>query len=102
MCIRDSYSQRPAALRRWHPGFGVGLRGSAATYLELKGYVDEAGVVTVSQEHVESQRPLLSSLRRLLTATAGRPPQLGCLGMHEWAMVYRLDQSDAVSYTHLR
>jgi hypothetical protein len=26
----------------------------------------------------------------LLRATAARPPQLGCFGLHEWAMVYRL------------
>jgi hypothetical protein len=86
------YSQRPAALRRWHPGFGVGLRGQRGL-AGLKGYVDRAGVVTVSRDYVESQRPLVSAVHRLLVATAGRPPQLGCLGIHEWAMVYRLDPS---------
>ena len=25
----------------------------------------------------------------LLSATASRPAQLGCFGLHEWAMVYR-------------
>jgi hypothetical protein len=29
-------------------------------------------------------------VRDLLAATAARPPQLGCFGLHEWAMVYRL------------
>ena len=33
---------------------------------------------------------MLTSLRTLLSATAARPAQLGCFGMHEWAMVYRL------------
>ena len=28
----------------------------------------------------------------LLTATASRPAQLGCFGLHEWAMVYRLPE----------
>jgi hypothetical protein len=37
---------------------------------------------------------LLETLHRLLSATAGRPAQLGCFGMHEWAMVYRLEQDD--------
>lgn len=99
------YAQRPAALRRWHPGFGVRLAGeSARDYAGLKGYgvpaptvptgpnTEEAVGVTV--EHVRSQRLLLETLRRLLTATASRPAQLGCFGMHEWAMVYRLDQDD--------
>ncbi len=88
------YSQRPAALRRWHPGFGIALAGDTSSYLELKGYVDTAAGVTVSREHVAAQRTLLSTLHRLLTATAGRAAQLGCLGLHEWAMVYRLDQTD--------
>ena len=45
-------------------------------------------VVTVSAS-TPVQRPLLEGMHRLLVATAGRPPQLGCFGMHEWAMVYR-------------
>ena len=93
------YSQRPGALRRWHPGFGVELCGAdAETYRSLKGYVGHAGAAWVDPEHVAAQRPLVASLHRLLTATAGRAAQLGCLGLHEWAMVYRLDQ-DAVRHT---
>jgi hypothetical protein len=87
------YSQRPAALRRWHPGFGVVL-ADAEEYVDLKGYVEAAGGVTVSREHVRSQERLLRGLHDLLAATASRPPQLGCFGMHEWAMVYRLASSD--------
>ena len=90
------YSQRPAALRRWHPGFGVGLRGeeAVAEYAGLKGYGVDGDVVAVTRDHVVAQRPLLTALRTLLAATAGRPPQLGCLGLHEWAMVYRQPQDD--------
>ena len=91
------YSQRPAALRRWHPGFGTVLE-DAEEYVGLKGYVElptgSTTGVTVSREHVAAQTPLLRALHTLLTATASRPPQLGCFGMHEWAMVYRLDPSD--------
>ena len=87
------YSQRPATLRRWHPGFGIAIAGDAS-YLGLKGYIGVDDGVTVSEEYVESQWPLISSLHTLLTATANRPAQLGCFGLHEWAMVYRLDQSE--------
>jgi hypothetical protein len=87
------YAQRPAALRRWHPGYGVGLT-EATEYAGLKGYVERDGVVTVSGEYVLSQQPLVASLRCLLAATAARPAQLRCFGMHEWAMVYRLGQDD--------
>ena len=84
------YSQRPAQLRRWHPGYGVRLTGDVSSYSGLKGYDDG----TVTTAFVESQRPLLESLHGLLSATAGRPANFGCFGMHEWAMVYRLAEDE--------
>jgi hypothetical protein len=97
------YSQRPAALRRWHPGFGVVLK-DAAEYAGVKGYVVPANRhahaspegaewsgLSVSVDHLRSQVPLLGSIRRLLAATAARPATLGCFGLHEWAMVHRTD-----------
>jgi hypothetical protein len=86
------YSQRPARLRRWHPGFGVGLE-NGEEYAGLKGYVAVYPVTTVAAEYVASQRPLLESLHRLLTATANRPANFGCFGLHEWAMVHRQDET---------
>lgn len=85
------YSHRPAQLRRWHPGYGVTLE-AAPEYAGLKGYA--ADPVTVTPVHVASQRPLIESLHRLLTATAGRTPHFGCFGLHEWAMVYRLAEDE--------
>lgn len=82
------YSHRPAQLRRWHPGYGVRLTDAPA-YDALKGYAD--GAVTAT--YVVSQRPLLVALARLLRATASRPANFGCFGMHEWAMVYRADET---------
>jgi hypothetical protein len=92
------YAYRPAALRRWHPGFGVVLE-EGVEYAGLKGYVvstssTSGGGATVAREHVLAQERLLRGLHNLLTATAARPAQLGCFGMHEWAMVYRLEPSD--------
>ncbi len=88
------YSQRPAQLLRWHPGFGVGL-AEAAAYDGLKGYEVSTGstAVGVTGAYVASQRPLLEATRRLLTATAARPVHTGCFGLHEWAMVYRSDET---------
>ncbi|MGO4258358.1 3-methyladenine DNA glycosylase [Marmoricola sp. RAF53] len=94
------YSQRPAALRRWHPGYGVTLE-DAPEYAVAKGYapplVEEGrqgpsrNPVTVSASYLATQRALIESIRTLLVATAGRPPSLGCFGLHEWAMAYRSD-----------
>ena len=86
------YSQRPAQLRRWHPGYGVGLE-NGAEYAALKGYRVSTSSTAVADEYVVSQRPLLESLRRLLTATTSRPAHFGCFGMHEWAMVHGADET---------
>ncbi|WP_306439309.1 3-methyladenine DNA glycosylase [Nocardioides antri] len=68
------YSFRPSQLRRWTPGFGQ----------------DPA----VTAEYVAERAPLIRSLHRLLTATAGRTGHFGCFGLHEWAMVYRLTEDE--------
>ena len=86
------YSQRPAQLRRWHPGFGTALEGPPADlYVGLKGYARrEDGAVALTQEYADSRRPLVRQVHTLLAATASRAPSYGCFGLHEWAMVYRL------------
>ena len=99
----DYYSQSPAALRRWHPGWGVVLL-DAPEYADVRGYVaivpdevvDETGArpgfrpgLSVDQSVLEGRLPLLRQLRGLLAATARRTPTLGCFGLHEWAMVHR-------------
>ena len=88
------YAQRPTQLLRWHPGAGTALEDAGA-YATLKGYATRPdGTTAVTEDHVASQRVLLETLHRLLRATATRTPNLGCFGMHEWAMVYRLPGSD--------
>jgi hypothetical protein len=82
------YSQRPSQLRRWHPGYGVAL-ADAPEYAGLKGYRDG----TVTDEYVAARGRLVDSVRGVLQATARRPAQLGCLGLHEWAMVHRAPES---------
>jgi hypothetical protein len=68
------YSFRPAQLRRWSPGYGSRLAG---------------GPAPVSDEDVRARRDLVAGIHALLVATAERPANFGCFGMHEWAMVYR-------------
>jgi hypothetical protein len=85
------YSQRPSALRRWHPGYGVTLL-DAPEYADLKGYTGHCSdhrETAVTLDHLASRRTLIESIRHLLVATASRPATLGCFGLHEWAMVYR-------------
>ncbi len=84
------YSLRPRQLRRWHPGYGVALAGTAAQrFLERTGYAADGSAVTVSREHLLARIETVSFISRLLRATANRPARLNCFGLHEWAMVYR-------------
>ena len=86
------YPFRPALLRRWHPGPGVRLEG-AATFPRAgwKHYRVVGDDVELDVAAFLGQRAgTLEFVRELLTATASRPAQLGCFGLHEWAMVYRL------------
>lgn len=83
------YSHRPARLSRWHPGFGVTL-ADAEEFLRFPGYVRVTDGVTIG-EIGENRVRTAKFVRSLLTATSARQPRLGCFGLHEWAMLYRVD-----------
>ncbi len=83
------YSLRPAQLRRWYPGIGVGLAG-AAERSDWRFHRTTDSVTTVDRDAMLTDRAdQIHFMARLLAATADRSPQFGCLGLHEWAMVYR-------------
>ncbi|SES19680.1 3-methyladenine DNA glycosylase [Actinokineospora terrae] len=83
------YSHRPAHLERWHPGPGVVLEGaSAEEYLRWSAYRSTPDGVTLGPLS-PGRVATASFILDLLSATASRPPRLGCFGLHEWAMVYR-------------
>lgn len=90
------YGHKPAQLRRWHPGFGVALAG-AREYDGARGYhrvaLHETGVVAYSADtaFIQRRRDTIEFIVKLLRATASRPAQLSCFGLHEWAMVYKTD-----------
>ena len=78
-------------LRRWHPGAGVALEAAAGT--ERAGWrhhrtVGDA-VELDTAAYLADRGRTVDFVRRLVSATAARPAQLGCFGLHEWAMVYR-------------
>jgi hypothetical protein len=85
------YSLRPAQLRRWHPGAGVTLAGDAP-HAGWRGYVRTDRGVTIDAGFIGQRAEALGWVRDLLAATATRPAFTGCLGLHEWAMVYRADE----------
>jgi hypothetical protein len=93
------YSHRPAQLRRWHPGAGVALLGEGARerlawrfHVEVDAGAAGTAVTVDVDAFLAARGGAVDFVRALLSATASRPAQLGCFGMHEWAMVYRLPE----------
>lgn len=90
------YPFRPAQLRRWHPGAGVRLVDAAGAeratwrFYRVADHEVELDVAA----YVQARGETLSFVRTLMQATASRPAQLGCFGLHEWAMVYRLGEDE--------
>lgn len=87
----EYYRFRPSWLRRWHPGPDVVLQGeSARDFLRWPEYHEVDGGVALNCAALEPRRrESVTWMLGLLRATAERPPQFACFGLHEWAMVYR-------------
>ena len=92
------YSLRPAQLRRWHPGARFALRNAPERagwrFHRIVGGTDPAPHIAVDvNAFVTDRGDALRFVTRLLSATRSAPAQFGCFGLHEWAMVYRQDET---------
>lgn len=93
----EYYNHKPSQLRRWHPGPGVALEEARdSPFAERSGYVvDGAGTARLDvADFVERRGRTLGFVRELLTATLSRPGTHDCFGLHEWAMVHRLQPGE--------
>ena len=90
----DYYPYSVAKLLTWHPGHGTWLLGDVRQFLGHPDYRAHRGGATTSSARLSRARPRLDMAVRLLERTADREPSLGCFGMHEWAMTYRLAPGD--------
>jgi len=96
------YSIRPGHLRRWHPGLGVIVEDSPE-FATRRGYRSAVGpdrrdhwadpAAFISGDFA-GRYTHLSSVRERLRAIDSRAPAMNCFGLHEWAMVYGLEQSE--------
>ena len=96
------YRLRPAHLRRWHPGVAVvlvgdppqaGQRWFTEVSMDGPGGQVRTGVGLDVDAFVQDRGAGLRLVAELLARTATRPARLGCFGLHEWAMAYRLPES---------
>ncbi|MCW2739787.1 MAG: uncharacterized protein JWR45_209 [Blastococcus sp.] len=87
------YSESPGRLRRWHPGPDVALT-APAPHADWRWYASDGATVRLDVHAFGAHRgDTVRFVRRLLAATASRPAFSGCFGLHEWAMVYRDDET---------
>nr|WP_183295087.1 3-methyladenine DNA glycosylase [Cellulomonas cellasea] len=94
--LYDYYNARPSLLRRWHPGAGTALAPTPdgpAEHAAWRWYrTGDDGVVELDTGRFLAERgDTVAFVHTLLAQTAARPAHTGCLGLHEWAMVYRQD-----------
>lgn len=94
------YPVRAGRLAQWSPGFGVALANDpsdpelAATFETRASArwhrLTPAGELTLDiGTYLKDRGSAVRYIANLLKATAERPANLGCFGLHEWAMVYR-------------
>lgn len=94
------YRIKPAQLEAWHPQFGITLIGaSREPSYQHRYYRHDANGTTLDPGRMEPRaRHRLEMALRLCEAVYERPPQFGCFGMHEWAMVYRGEDGGEVRH----
>jgi hypothetical protein len=83
------YSLRPSQLRRWYPGAGIGLAAADERLGWRFHRIHNAAVFADIPALMAARGEQIRFVGKLLAATAGRPGQFGCFGLHEWAIVYR-------------
>jgi hypothetical protein len=86
----EYYSFRPGHLLRWSPGFGVVLEGATRDDVPWSEFVPCGGGLTLPAAAFPEHRVgYLRWAAEHLAAVLAREPSFACMGLHEWAMVYR-------------
>lgn len=85
----EYYPYSPGRLRTWHPGIGCELEGDWSPSSGMSAYAKTSDGWTVDPASIDTHR--LEVALAILEGTRDRPAQHSCFGMHEWAMVYRMD-----------
>ncbi len=97
------YPIRPSRLRTWAAGAGTILLGDESDSdisaelsqrASARWFTVRDGGVTLDVDSFMADRgSTVRYIHSVLSGTASRPTNLGCFGLHEWAMVYRQDET---------
>ena len=92
----EYYPVTPGKLRRWSPGYGVALADARPEDVaHLRDVtVGADGVARLDEAALRDRRgDAIAYIRGLLAGTLANEAQFDCFGLHEWAMVYRADET---------
>ena len=97
------YRYSPAKLEQWHPGFQTLLESPGPHDFQSEEYTrTPQGLICDPAQMSLKVRNRLRWTANLLRATENQRPNYSCLGLHEWAMVYRGQEIRHESTTRLR
>ena len=87
----EYYTLRPGQLLRWSPGVDVLLEEAKEKDLEWGRLFrrEEDGLILRAEDFPAFRRDFLRWTLQYLESIRDRSPSFHCLGLHEWAMVYR-------------
>lgn len=89
------YPVRPKHLRQWHPGVGTSLAGAAsAPHTIWRDYATDGDVVALDLPAFWARRgESMEHIQRLLINSEDNPSRFECFGLHEWAMLYKSEET---------
>lgn len=97
------YPIKPAKLRVWAPGFGTSLLSDESDIPVQEALSQRAsarwmtsnalGVTLDVKAFMAERGSTVRYIHSILAGTQTRPTNLGCFGLHEWAMVYQDDET---------
>jgi len=94
------YTFSPQKLKQWVPRFNESLVFSEEDFLEAPWLKDKRFRIKDDSLHADLEamgphvKRLLSFVKQLCTNIVARPRHMGCYGLHEWAMVYKVLHAD--------
>lgn len=98
------YRYSSAKLEIWHPGVGFQLEDAVgnSNYSGSAYRQDGQDAVCAASQVSDKERDRLIWIMDLLRRTQQNRPNYSCLGLHEWAMVYRGEEIRHEHTTELR
>jgi|AntRauTorcE11897_2_1112592.scaffolds.fasta_scaffold21896_2 hypothetical protein len=87
----EYYKFRPGKMGRYSPGASVIVQSELSPEDHSWTKTVDGWQLDTSELH-EKRLQSLNWVLTLVEATQDRKPHIGCMGMHEWAMVYKTEQ----------